>query len=166
MNSDILIRIAADGLMIPIILIAAYALVFKLPKGQRLKSYSLILIAGLTAYLFAKLIGSVYQPASMRPFELAGTMAGASFMNNPGFPSDHILFATFLTCAVWFTTKQKMITWILVVLVVIVAIGRVMALVHTPIDVIGGVLIALAGSLWYLNDSDLLQTKDHLHKQL
>lgn len=152
MNSDFLIRIAADGMMIPIILIGAYALIFKIPKGKRLKSYSLILMAGMTAYLFAKLIGSIYQPVGLRPFELIGTVAGASFMNNPGFPSDHILFATAITCAVWFTTKQKILTWILIALIIIVGVGRVMALVHTPIDVIGGILIALLGSLWYLND--------------
>jgi len=152
MNSDFLIRIAADGMMIPIILIGAYALIFKIPKGKRLKSYSIILMAGMTAYLFAKLIGSIYQPVGLRPFELVGTVAGASFMNNPGFPSDHILFATAITCAVWFTTKQKILTWILIALIIIVGVGRVMALVHTPIDVIGGVLIALLGSLWYLND--------------
>ena len=137
--------------MIPIILIGAYALVFKVPKGKRLKSYSLILMAGLTAYLLAKLVGAIYQPSGLRPFEQAGTVAGASFLNNPGFPSDHILFATAITCAVWFETKQKIITWALVLLVVIVGVGRVLALVHTPIDVIGGVLIALVGSLWYLN---------------
>jgi membrane-associated phospholipid phosphatase len=152
MNSDFLIRIAADGMMIPIILIGAYALIFKIPKGKRLKSYSLILMAGMTAYLFAKLIGSIYQPVGLRPFELVGTVAGASFMNNPGFPSDHILFATAITCAVWFTTKQKILTWILIALIITVGVGRVMALVHTPIDVIGGILIALLGSLWYLND--------------
>ncbi len=158
MNSDFLIRIAADGMMIPIILIGAYALVFKIPKGQRLKSYSLILMAGMTAYLFAKLIGSIYQPAGVRPFELVGTAAGASFINNPGFPSDHILFATAITCAVWFMTKQKILTWILIALIIVVGIGRVMALVHTPIDIIGGILIALLGSLWYLNDKKLNKT--------
>jgi membrane-associated phospholipid phosphatase len=151
MSYDFLIQIAADGAMIPIILIGAYALIFKVPKGQRLQSYSLVLMAGLTAYLMAKLIGSIYQPYGLRPFELAGTTAGALFLNNPGFPSDHILFATVLTCAVWFITKQKTITWIMIALVVTVGVGRVLALVHTPIDVIGGVLIALVGALWYLN---------------
>ena len=150
MNQDFIIRIAADGAMIPIILIGAYALVFKVPKGQRLQAYSRILLAGLTTYLLAKLIGSVYQPEALRPFEVAGTSAGASFLNNPGFPSDHILFATAITCAVWFETKQKLLTWLLVDLVVIVAVGRVLARVHTPIDVIGGAVIALIGSLWYL----------------
>ncbi|MEI6850535.1 MAG: phosphatase PAP2 family protein [Candidatus Saccharibacteria bacterium] len=151
MNLDILIRIAADGLMIPIILIGAYALVFKVPKDQRLQAYSMALMAGLSAYFFAKLIGSIYQPSSLRPFELAGSAAGASFLNNPGFPSDHILFATVITCAVWFLTKNKALTVTLVILTVIVGIGRVLALVHTPVDVIGGVIIALIGSLWYMN---------------
>ena len=150
----LLIRIAADYAMIPIVLIGAYALIFKIPKGHRLKSYSTILVAGLTAYLFAKLVGSVFQPDSLRPFELLGKSAGASYLNNAGFPSDHILFAIVLTCAVWFETKQKTITWIMIILTIIVGVGRVLALVHTPIDVIGGVIFALFGSLWYLNCKD------------
>lgn len=149
-----LIRVAADYTMIPIILIGIYALVFKVPKGKRFKAYSRILVAGLTAYLLAKLVGSIFQPDSLRPFELLGKAAGATYLNNAGFPSDHILFATAITCAVWFETKQKIITWILVALVIVVGVGRVLALVHTPIDVIGGVIFALFGSLWYLNSKD------------
>ena len=141
----------ADGALIPIVLLGAYALVFKIPKGQRFESYKRILIAGLTAYLLAKLIGSFYQPSSERPFEILGKAAGASFLNNPGFPSDHALFISVITCAVWFETKQKIITAALIGLTIIVCVGRVLALVHTPADVIGGVVIALIGSLWYLN---------------
>lgn len=151
MNTDLFIRIAADGAMIPIVLIGAYALVFKIPKGQRFQAYKRILIAGLTTYLLAKLIGSFFQPESVRPFELLGTAAGASFLNNPGFPSDHVLFATAITCAVWFETKSKWLSIILAILVVTVGVGRVLALVHTPADVIGGIVIALVGSVWYLN---------------
>ncbi len=149
--SALIIKLMADGALIPIVLLGAYALVFKIPKGQRLESYKRILIAGLTAYLLAKLIGSFYQPSSERPFEILGKAAGASFLNNPGFPSDHALFISVITCAVWFETKQKLITAILIGLTIIVCIGRVLALVHTPADVIGGVVIALIGSLWYLN---------------
>ena len=149
--SALIIKLMADGALIPIVLLGAYALVFKIPKGQRLESYKRILIAGLTAYLLAKLIGSFYQPSSERPFEILGKAAGASFLNNPGFPSDHALFISVITCAVWFETKQKLITAVLIGLTIIVCIGRVLALVHTPADVIGGVVIALIGSLWYLN---------------
>jgi len=151
MTNELLIRIIADGAVVPIVLLGAYALVFKVPKGKRLQAYTRVLMAGLTAYLLAKMISVVYQPSGERPFELLGTVAGASFLNNPGFPSDHVLFVTAITLAVWFETKQKVITIILAGLTVAVCVGRVLALVHTPADVIGGVVIALVGALWYLN---------------
>lgn len=150
MNQADYIRIIADWIVIPAVLIGAYALAFKVPKGHRLESYKRILMAGLTAYLLAKLIGAIYQPSVDRPFELIGTVAGASFLNNPGFPSDHTLFLTAIICAVWFETRQKVITAVLIGLTIAVCIGRVLALVHTPIDVIGGVIIALMGAVWYL----------------
>lgn len=149
--NGIIIKAMADWAVIPIVLIGGYMLVFKIPKGRRLDAYKRVLIAGLTAYLMAKLISVIYQPESKRPFELAGTAAGASFLNNPGFPSDHALFVTAITCAVWFETKNKPISLILAVLVIIVGVGRILAQVHTPLDVIGGIVIALIGPLWYLN---------------
>jgi membrane-associated phospholipid phosphatase len=148
----------ADGAVIPIILIAGYALLFKVPAKGRFQAYVRILMAGLTAYLIAKLIGSVYQPASERPFELLGVAAGASYLNNPGFPSDHALFTAFLTFAVWFETRQKKLTILLVILTLSVCIGRVLALVHTPLDVIGGVLVASLGAVWYLQKDKKITT--------
>jgi undecaprenyl-diphosphatase len=149
MTMEIVITFLADGLMIPIVLIAAYALVFKIPRGQRLQAYSRILVAGLTAYLVAKLLATLY-PVSERPFELLGQDPGASYLNNPGFPSDHALFAAFLLLAVWFETRQKILSLVLALLVLAVCVGRVLALVHTPLDVVGGIVIAGFGALWYL----------------
>lgn len=137
--------------MVPIVLIAIYALVFKINNNKRIESYSRILVAGLTTYLLAKLISVIFQPAIERPFEALGTTAGASFLNNPGFPSDHMLFATAIVCAVWFETKNKPTTLLLALMTISVGVGRVLALVHTPVDIIGGIAIALVGSIWYLN---------------
>jgi undecaprenyl-diphosphatase len=149
--NEMLIKLIADGAVIPVVMLGAWVLLVRLPKNSdRLQVYARILMAGLTAYLFAKLIGSIYQPEMMRPFEKLGLDAGASFMNNPGFPSDHVLFCMAISLAVWFETKQRKLAWILFVLTALVAIGRVLALVHTPLDVIGGVLIACAGIPWYL----------------
>lgn len=147
--NELLIRLIADGAVIPVVLIGAWALLFKVP-GNRYAAYCRVLLAGLTAYAAAKLIASIYQPELQRPFELMGAEAGASFLNNPGFPSDHVLFCTAITLAVWFETRNKWITGVLAGLTVLVAIGRVAALVHSPLDVIGGVVIALIGALWYL----------------
>lgn len=159
MSQEFIIKLCADFALIPIVLIGSYALIFKIPKGHRFDAYKRVLMAGLTAYLFAKLIGSIYQPATERPFEILGTTAGASFLNNPGFPSDHTLFLMAIICAVWFETRQKRITIILLVLLMFVCIGRVLALVHTPLDVIGGIVIALMGCGWYLNSRTTLPTK-------
>ncbi len=151
MTYDEIVRIIADGALAPVILIGSYMLIFKIPKGQRFQAYCRILLAGLTAYLLAKLAATVYQPDIARPFELLGQHAGALFLNNPGFPSDHTLFATAITCAVWFETKNRSVSLLLAGLVVLISIGRVLALVHTPIDVIFGIIFGLVGSLWYFN---------------
>lgn len=147
---EFLIKLIADGAVIPIVLLGGFALAFKLQPGSRYAAYCRILMAGLSAYLLAKLVGSIYQPTDERPFELLGLSAGASFLNNPGFPSDHVLFCVAITLAVWFETRHKVITITLTSLTALVALGRVLALVHSPIDVIGGVVIACIGAFWYL----------------
>ncbi|HJM04189.1 MAG TPA: phosphatase PAP2 family protein [Candidatus Saccharimonadaceae bacterium] len=150
MTPELLIRLIADISVYPIVLIGAYALLFRVPKGTRFEVYSRVLMAGLTAYMLAKFIGTIYQPADLRPFELLGVEPGAAFLDNPGFPSDHMLFVTAITAAVWFETRMKKTTLLLIGLVLLVGVGRVLALVHTPLDVIGGVVIALIGALWYV----------------
>lgn len=159
MTYDACIRIIADGAVIPVILIGIYMLLTKVPKGHRYEAYCRIIMAGLTAYLLAKLVGALYQPSAERPFEVLGVPAGALFLNNPGFPSDHALFVTAITAAVWFETKNKIVSTILVALVLVVCMGRVLALVHTPLDVIAGVAIAVIGCVWYIRPRHFLQTK-------
>jgi membrane-associated phospholipid phosphatase len=145
-----IIKLLADGALLPIVIIAGYALLFLVPKGYRFEAYVRVVMAGLTAYLFAKLLASVYQPSGERPFEILGVAPGASYLLNAGFASDHSLFAAFLTLAVWFETRRKGLTIAMILLTLAVCVGRVLALVHTPLDVAGGVLVAFVGALWYL----------------
>lgn len=145
-----LIRFIADGTIILAILVGVYALLYKIPNNHKYEAYCRILMAGLTAYLFAKFMATLYQPTGERPFEILGVAPGAAYLNNPGFPSDHALFVTSILLAVWFETKNRVLSGTLLVIAVLVSIGRVAALVHTPIDVLGGILAALVGSIWYL----------------
>lgn len=149
MTYETFVRLIADGAVVPVVLIGAYMLLFKIPNSRKLKAYSQILMAGLTAYLIAKLAAVIYQPTDLRPFEILGLQPGASYLNNPGFPSDHALFVTAITLAVWFQTRNKKVTLLMVGLVALVCVGRVLALVHSPVDVIFGVIIAFVGALWY-----------------
>lgn len=158
---ELLIKLLADGLMIPLVLIAAYALLRKVPHTHRYDIFTRIFMAGISSYLVAKLIGALWQPESVRPFEKLGIDAGAAYLNNPGFPSDHLLFAAFLTLAVWYATRNRRITGLLIVMTILVAVGRVAAHVHTPLDVVGGVAFAVLGAVWYIRPGKL-----HVQKKL
>ena len=143
------IKLLADGLMIPLVLIAAYALIMKVPVKGRYDRYARIFMAGVSSYMLAKFIGALWQPETLRPFEKLGVDAGASYLNIPGFPSDHALFAAFLTLAVWYGTRSRRLFVVMAALTLLVCLGRVLALVHTPLDVIGGLVVATFGAVWY-----------------
>jgi membrane-associated phospholipid phosphatase len=143
------ISILADWMLLPIGVIAVYMLWFRV-KGAKYDCYTHIFMAGVTSYLLAKIVAQIWQPTGLRPFEVLGIEAGASYLNNPGFPSDHALFAAFLTLAVAYATRNMTVTLVMVVLTLALCIGRVLALVHTPLDIVGGIVVALFGGVWYL----------------
>lgn len=161
MNQQLLITIIADWSVVPVVLLGAYALLFRVPKLQKYDTYTRVLLAGLTAYTVAKIVGFLYQPTGLRPFERLGVEAGASFLNNPGFPSDHVLFTMAITLAILLGAKQKKLALVAAILTLIVALGRVLALVHTPLDVIGGAVIACSGVIWYLSITRRVAKKQH-----
>ncbi|HTK39647.1 MAG TPA: phosphatase PAP2 family protein [Patescibacteria group bacterium] len=150
---DLLIRLCADGLVVVIFIIAMVSFALKIPRDQWWSWGWRIVLGGLTAYLLAKIAGHFFQPETLRPFEKLGVSPKAAFLPNPGFPSDHVLFATFLSLAVWFSTKQKKLAITLLTLTVIMGVARVLALVHTPLDVIGGFLIGCTSIVWYRRSS-------------
>jgi membrane-associated phospholipid phosphatase len=104
-----------------------------------------------------KFVGYFYQPSAVRPFEILGVAPSAAYLNNAGFPSDHILFAMVIFYAVWFESKNKKIAYLLLGLICLVSIGRVAALVHSPIDIFSGILFASIGCVWYIKPKKLKQ---------
>lgn len=150
---ELLIRFIADWLVIVIASLSLYAFIFKIPNSKKIYAYKTIVLAGLTSYMLAKFASIIYQPSDLRPFEILGLKPGAAYLDNPGFPSDHALFVTFMALSVWFTTKSKNLSFFMLVCVLLVCVGRVLALVHSPVDVIFGVLIATIGCLWFLDES-------------
>lgn len=148
--SEILIRFVADGFIILVAVLSTALLWFGVKPGDKIAVYSQLVMAGMVTYLLAKLVSVVYQPELLRPFQVLGVEPGASYVDNPGFPSDHMLFGVFLVFAVWYATKKWQYALALGLLTVLMGLGRVLALVHTPLDVIGGAVIAGIGSLWLI----------------
>ncbi len=144
---DIFISLLADALVVPILLIATFAILW-LRNQQRWQAITRGVVVALTALLFAKIVAQFYQ--GVRPFAALGVDPKASFLPNPGFPSDHALLVFTASLVVWAATRDVRLSIVLLLLSILVAVGRVLALVHTPIDVIGGFLCALlAAFVWY-----------------
>ena len=56
MDYEFLVRLVADYAVFPVVILGVWALVWKVPTGQRFRAYSRVLLAGLTAFLIAKLL--------------------------------------------------------------------------------------------------------------
>ena len=145
------VELFADKGLIAVVLLSGvvglYWLVKEKPNLQVLFPY--VLMAGLTSLLAAKLM-SLLPIQQARPFIQQGVEAGAAFIDNPGFPSDHALVATVVVMAVFVLTPYRKISYVLMVLALLMGIARVLALVHTPLDIVGGVAAGLVGTLWYV----------------
>ena len=146
------VQLIADGLVFPLVILAAATLLLYVPNRRKFSVYSRMLVAGLTSYLVAKLFSLLYQPSAQRPFELLGVEPGASYLDNPGFPSDHALFVWVIVFAIWYGTRKPWVVAVALIIAVLVCVGRVLALVHTPLDIFGGVAAACIGALWYLDE--------------
>lgn len=149
---EALTRFIADGLLITIAATAGVAGVYYVVRTKRIKqSAPYAVMAALTALLVAKLVSLVYQPNDARPYVEQGVSAGAAFIDNPGFPSDHALLATVIVLMLFALTPYRRLVYVLAVFVLIMSYGRVIALVHTPLDIVGGIVAGAIGGLWYIH---------------
>lgn len=111
----------------------------RLSKDKKIAFIIYLAMAGLFAYLIAK-IGSAlfYDP---RPFVSKGISPLIAHSADNGFPSDHAWFTATLAAFLWKYSKN--LAYLAGLVAVVVAIARVHANVHSPIDVIAGLIIGV-----------------------
>jgi undecaprenyl-diphosphatase len=105
-----------------------------------------LIVLAVLSFLIASGIAFVanifyYDP---RPFVIEHITPLIPHAPDNGFPSDHTLFAM-VASAVTFVYKRK-IGILLGVLAILIGISRVIAGVHHPIDIIGGVIIGIVAT--------------------
>lgn len=122
-------------------LIAIIATLFS-EKTVRNNIIILAIISSLIALALALVIGSFYYDP--RPFVIDHFIPLIPHSPDNGFPSDHTLFGM-VAAATMFIYHRK-IGILLGILAILVGIARVIAGIHHPIDIIGGVLIAFAAT--------------------
>lgn len=141
--SSLLTHILADYLILAVA--AVGGLTILLVKNDRYQVWGRAIMTGLVALLFAKIISLLYH--GQRPFETLGVAPGAAYLPDPGFPSDHALLVFTVVFVVWASTKNVRLSVALLVLAILVAVGRIMALVHTPLDIFGGLICAFLAAV-------------------
>lgn len=141
-------------LAVPIIFIIVWAQSNKKHKKELgLALVLAIIIAGLLDKIAGKLF---YDP---RPFVASSVKPLIDHVADNGFPSEHTLFC-FAIATVIFIYKRN-IGVVALLLSAIVGIARVAAHVHSPIDIIGGMLIGMAaGAFGYSAAKKLLAKRD------
>lgn len=142
--NDLVVRLAADWLVVPMALVTVVALL-RLPRKQRYLAFGRAVVLLLLSLLLAKIASLFY--VGVRPFEALGITPGASYLDNPGFPSDHALLVIGMTIIVWVVTKNKQLAIVMGCMALLVMLARIAAFVHTPVDVIGGALCAILAGL-------------------
>jgi undecaprenyl-diphosphatase len=112
-------------------------------KRTKAKMAAVIVLAGILALIASRIAGKLYYDP--RPFVRNPNLKPLiTHAPDNGFPSDHALLTMTLTAALYFYSHR----WAAVALVVtaIVGIARVLAHIHSPIDIIGAWIIGIAAA--------------------
>ncbi len=142
---DSLIIFGAKYLFIFIILIV---LIAWLQAGSKLKKEMFLvgLLAGIIAVALDKLSSKLYYDS--RPFVTHNIKPLIAHAADNGFPSEHTLFSFTLAAVIFFYRPRLGMAAAIVALMV--GVARVAAHVHSPIDILGGLVLgAIAGYLGY-----------------
>lgn len=132
-----IIFIAKYFIVIPIIATIFVAWRFK-NKKDILKFILVVLVGGILSLILAKVASMLwYNP---RPFVVGNFTPLIPHAADNGFPSDHVLLASFLGWTILRYSKKIGIG--VLVVAAIIGISRVMAGVHHPIDVIGSFVVS------------------------
>lgn len=114
----------------------------RIKKEQAFHAFIATLIAWGVAYMIKTLF------PTPRPYLVLGaTPLTMTFPKDGSFPSEHTAAAWALALTVW-QHSRKIGFWFLLG-AVLVSIGRILSLVHYPIDILGGILIGVATSYFF-----------------
>ncbi|MGH7157096.1 MAG: phosphatase PAP2 family protein [Candidatus Saccharimonadales bacterium] len=142
-------------------LFVALPLLVLLAWAQANKKYKIelpvaVIIAGIIAVILDKLGSKLYYDP--RPFVTHHLKPLIAHAADNGFPSEHTIFTiTLATVLIFYRPKLGTLAFIIGL---VVGSARVAAHIHSPIDIIGGIVMgAVAGYLGYYLAIKLLKSK-------
>lgn len=142
-------------------LIIGIAVIFfaRLEKSRRISALVLFATSSGIAFIADKILNCLIE--SPRPFMVNDIAPLFPHSADNGFPSEHVLFAMVIAGVVFAYNRKLGV--ILAILGLIVGSARVIANVHHPIDVIGGIAIALMSIFCAYRVLSLQKVRDFLN---
>lgn len=112
-------------------------------KNLKVKFIVATIIAGGIAFILSRIASKLYYDP--RPFVKDHIKPLISHAADNGFPSDHALLTMTLTAITYFYNKK--IALVMLILTIIVGISRILAKVHSPLDIGAGWILGFIGVL-------------------
>jgi len=117
-------------------------------KSKKKKIFILSLFTLPTAFIIAKILSSLYY--SPRPFVVNHFTPLIDHAANNGFPSDHALLSFTLASIVFVFNRKWGVALFLMGLAI--SASRMYAGIHSPVDIIGSLLIGtIVSFIYYLS---------------
>lgn len=136
-----MIIFGAKYLFVAVILIVAYVWL-RQSKRRKLEMALAVILAGTIAFVASRIAGKLYYDP--RPFLTHNVKPLVPYSGDNGFPSDHSLLSMTLAAAAYFYSRK----WSLAAgaIAVIVGVSRVLAHVHSPVDILGAWAISIVAA--------------------
>ena len=114
--------------------------------GEVLRKWVLVFASAILAWFLADILqGFIAHP---RPFlALSDTNLLFPYGDHDSFPSGHAAFLSGITGALYFFFDKKRLVWVFAAVTILVALSRVAAGVHWPLDILGGIALGV-GVAW------------------
>jgi undecaprenyl-diphosphatase len=119
-----------------------------------------LLLAGIAAAILTIVFSKMYYHP--RPFVVNNIKPLIEHGNDNGFPSDHTVMAMTIAGAIFFYRRKYAL--VALILTIAVAAGRILAHVHSLIDILGGIVIGVMSAyIGYVLSRMILKDKKIQH---
>ncbi|HEX3569099.1 MAG TPA: phosphatase PAP2 family protein [Candidatus Saccharimonadales bacterium] len=116
------------------------------PRADKVKLAIMVVLGAAIAYVMVKVSGHFFYHD--RPFVYKHVQPWFSHGADNGFPSDHTTYSTLLAACAW--PFNRVLGALLFAVAIAIGTSRVLAFVHSPLDIVGGVVFGIvAGAIAY-----------------